>query len=92
MLEKIIKWIRRLFRLYEKEIKEFVDDMLDLAFQNVDEVIQNKLTPEIRDKVKNKVLADILVMGIDIGSVKGKSEAGKIILDAIDWFVKEGEK
>lgn len=91
MIEKIIKWIRRLFRIYEKEIKEFVDDMLDLAFQNVDEVISEKLTPEIRKKVRNKVLADILVMGIDTATIKGKSESGKIIIDAIDWFIKEGE-
>lgn len=91
MLEKIIKWIRKLFRLYEKEIKEFVDEMLDLAFQNVDDEIKKKITPEIRKRVRNKVLADILIMGIDIATIKGKSEAGKIILDAIDWFIKEGE-
>lgn len=80
-----------MFRLYEKEIKEFVDDMLDLAFQNIDETIQNELTPEIRKQVRNKVLADILIMGIDITTIKGKSEAGKIILDSIDWFIKENE-
>jgi len=92
MFEKIVKWLRRMFRLYEKEIIEFVDDMLDLAFQNVDIAIQDKLTPEIRKKVRNKVLADILIMGIDITSIKGKSESGKLIMDAIDWFIKEGEE
>jgi len=92
MFDKIIRWIRRLFRLYEKEIKEFVDEMLDLAFQNVDEAVKDKLTPEIRKKVRNKVLADILVMGIDIATIKGKSESGKIILDAINWFIKEGDE
>ena len=91
MFEKIVKWIRRMFKIYEKEIKVFVDDMLDLAFQNIDEVIQDKLTPEIRKKVRNKVLADILIMGIDIGTTKGKSEVGKLVMDAIDWFTKEGE-
>jgi hypothetical protein len=91
MWQNIVKWIRRVFRIYEKEIKSFVDDMLDLAFENVDEVIKVKLTPEIRKKVRSKVLADILVMGIDIATIKGKSESGKIIMDAIDWFIKEGE-
>ncbi|MHA1805951.1 MAG: hypothetical protein ACTSX2_00080 [Candidatus Thorarchaeota archaeon] len=91
MIDKIIRWFRRLFRLYEKEIKEFVDDMLDLAFQNLDDERLDKLNPEIRKKVRNKVLADILIMGIDIGTIKGKSESGKIIMDAIDWFIKEGE-
>ena len=91
MIDKIIRWFRRLFRLYEKEIKDFVDDMLDLAFQNLDDERLDKLNPEIRKKVRNKVLADILIMGIDIGTIKGKSESGKIIMDAIDWFIKEDE-
>ena len=91
MWQNIVKWIRRVFRIYEKEIVSFVDDMLDLAFENVDEVIKVKLTPEIRKKVRNKVLADILVMGIDIATIKGKSESGKIIMDAINWYAKEGK-
>jgi len=91
MWQNIVKWIRRVFRIYEKEIESFVDDMLDLAFENVDEVIKVKLTPEIRKKVRNKVLADIIVMGIDIATIKGKSESGKIIMDAINWYAKEGK-
>ena len=89
MIEKIIKWLRRVFRLYEKEIQKFADDMLNLAFQNVDDAIKDKLTPEIKKKVRSKVLADILIMGIDTATIKGKSESGKIILDAINWFTTE---
>ena len=91
MLEKIIKWIRRLFRLYEKEIKEFVNGILDLAYMNLDAVKVRSITPAIRKKIVNKVLADILVMGIDIETIKGKTEVSRLIVDAIDWFIKEGE-
>ena len=91
MFEKIVKWIRRMFRLYENEIKVFVDDMLDLAFQNLDKERADKLNPAIRRKVRNKVLADILIMGIEVGTIKGNSEVCKLVMDAINWFIKEGE-
>ena len=89
--QRLVNWIRRVFRIYEKEIKTFVDDMLELAFLNIDTVKSEKITPAIKEKVRNKVLADILIMGIDIGTTKGKSEIGKLIIDSIDWFIKEGE-
>lgn len=89
--QKFVAWLRRMFRLYEKEIKEFVDDMLDLAFQNLDEQRKDKIDPAIRKKIANQVLANIIIMGIDIGTIQGRSEVGKLIMDAIDWFTKEGE-
>lgn len=87
--KSIIGFVRRIFRMYEKEIKAFVNEMLDLAFLNLDEVRKDKIDPVIRKKITNKVLADILIMRIDVTTVKGKSEIGKLIMDAIDWFTKE---
>ena len=89
--EKLVNWLRKIFRLYEKEIKQFADNMLELAIANLDEVKREKITPAIRKKIRNKVLADILVMGIDVAENKGKSATGRIIVDAIDWFISEGE-
>jgi len=89
--QKIIAWIRRMAHLYEKDIKKFVNDMIDLAFKNLDKEIADKIDPAIRKKITNKVLADILIMGIDISTIKGKSEVGKLIMDSIDWFTKESE-
>ena len=89
--QKIVAWLRKMFRLYEKEIVEFVNEMLDLAFQNLDEVRVSKIDPAIRKKIANKVLADIVIMRIDITTIQGKSEVGKLVMDAIGWFTKEGE-
>lgn len=91
ILKKIWVWIRRMAHLYEKEIKQFVDEMLELAFLNLDKARMEKIDPAIRRKITNKILADILIMGIDIGTVKGKSEVGKLVMDAIDWYTKGDE-
>ena len=89
---KFVKWLRKILRRYEKEVRQFVDEMLEFAFANLDEARKERLTPAIKKKVRNKVLADILVMGVDIATTKGKSEVGKLILDATDWFIgKEAE-
>jgi hypothetical protein len=89
--KRFVAWIRRIAHLYEKEIRKFVDEMLELAFLNLDKARVEKIDPAIRKKIANKVLADILIMGIDIGTVKGKSEVGKLVMDAIDWFTRGDE-
>jgi hypothetical protein len=58
---------------------------------NLDKARVEKIDPAIRKKIANKVLADILIMGIDITTVKGKSEVGKLVMDAIDWFTRGDE-
>ena len=88
---RFVAWVRRIAHLYEKEIKAFVNEMLDLAFLNLDEVRLNKINPAIRKKIANKVLADIIIMRIDITTTQGKSEVCKLVMDAISWFTKESE-
>ena len=88
---KIIRWLRKTFKRYEAEIQQFVDNMLDLAFQNLVDPRKEKLTDAVKKNIRAKVLADIMVMGIDISTTKGKSETGKIIMDAIDWFTKDAD-
>ena len=87
--KKLISWIRRMLHLYEKEIRQFVNEMLDLAYQNLDADVVHKITPAIRRKITNKILADIIIMKIDISTIQGKSEVCKLITDAISWFTKE---
>lgn len=87
--KRLISWIRRMINLYEKEIKEFVNEMLDLAFQNLDSKIVNKIDPAIRKRITNKVLADILIMKIDITTTQGKSKVCELVMDSITWFTKE---
>lgn len=88
---RFVAWIRRMAHLYEKEIREFVNEMLELAFLNLDEVRLNKITPAIRKKIANKVLSDIIIMRIDITTAHGKSEICKLVMDAISWFTKGEE-
>jgi hypothetical protein len=90
--KKLISWIRRMINLYEKEIKEFVNEMLDLAFQNLNSEIVRKIDPAIRKKITNKVLADILIMKIDITTTQGKSKVCELVMDSITWFTKEEAK
>jgi hypothetical protein len=51
----------------------------------------DKIDPAIRKKIANKLLADIIIMKIDITTEQGKSKVGHLVIDAIDWFTKEGE-
>ena len=88
MWKGLVAWVRQIFKLYEKEIKAFVNDMIDKAYQNLDAVIVRSITPSIRRKIKNKILADILIMKIDVASNKGKSEVARLTVDAINWFTK----
>lgn len=92
MWTKIKAWVRRLFSLYDKEIKQFVDEMIELAFLNLDNERKEKLTPAIKKKVKNKVMADIIIYGTDIATTKGKSAVGQFLMDAIDRFTNDGDK
>ena len=89
--KRFVAWIRRMAHLYGDEIKETANDLLDLAFANLDEKRKEKLNPAIRKKIANKVLADILILGIDVTTAKGKAKVCEIIMDAIDWFAKDGE-
>lgn len=88
-MNRIEIWLRGLFRWYQEETQTFVDEMLRLAFDNVKEDVFEKLTPEVKAKVRRKVLADVHSMKLDLDTIKGKSESGKIIMDAIAWFVSE---
>jgi hypothetical protein len=90
--KRLVTWLRLQLKIHEKEIKAFVNEMIDKAFQNLDANIVRSITPAIRRKITNKILADILIMGIDIGTVKGKSEIAKLTIDAINWFTKESEE
>ena len=88
---RFVAWVRRMLHLYEKEIREFVNDILDLAYQNLDNRVIDKLTPAIRRKVTNKVIAEILINGIDIATIQGKSAVSAMVLNYIREFTKEGE-
>jgi len=88
---RFVAWVRRIAHLYEKEIKAFVNEMLDLAFANLDEVRREKINPAIRRKIANKVLVDIIIMKIDITTIQGKSKVCELVMDAISWFTKESE-
>ena len=88
---RFVAWVRRMLHLYEKEIREFVNDILDLAYQNLDNRVIGKLTPAIRRKVTNKVIAEILINGIDIATIQGKSAVSAMVLNYIREFTKEGE-
>jgi len=88
---KLVIWIKKMITLHKKDIMKFINEMLDLAFQNLDKARMDKIDPLIRNKIANKVLSDIIIMKIDITSNQGRSEVGKLIMDAIDWFTKDSE-
>lgn len=87
----LVVWIKKMVTLHKKEILTFIDQMLDMAFQNLDKARMDKIDPAIRKKIANKLLADIIIMKIDITTEQGKSKVGHLVIDAIDWFTKEGE-
>ena len=84
-------FVRRMFRLYEKEIKLFVEDMIDKAYKNMEAVKVRSISPAIRRNVRNKILADIIIMKIDTTTNAGKSEVARLVLDAMNWATKESE-
>lgn len=89
--KNIVGFLRTVFRIYEKEIRAFVENMIEMAFQNLDAAKREKITPAIRKKIANKILADIIVMGIDTTTNAGKSEIARIVVDALSWAAKESE-
>ena len=89
--KKFVTWVKIQLRAHEAEIRIFVNNMLDLAYQNLDNAIIQKLNPAIRKKVTNKVIAEILIRGIDIGTIKGKSEVSALVLNFINDLTKENE-
>jgi ribosomal protein L17 len=86
--KSVIGFVRRMFRFYEKEIRKFVEDMIDLAYQHLDAETVRNITPAIRKKIANKILADIIIMKIDITTVAGKSEVARLVNDALVWLSK----
>lgn len=88
-IESFIGWLRRMFRIYEKEIKKFVIDIVELAFNNLDKQRLEKLNPIIRKKIQNEVLAQIIIQKIDTTTVQGKSAVSRLVLEQIDKFTKE---
>lgn len=89
--KKLWAWIKILLKMYEKEIRVFVNDMLELAFKNLDEAKAKKLTPALRKKIANKVLADTILKRIDTSTIQGKSEVAKIVSNALDWATEKTE-
>ena len=89
---RVISWLRRMVNLYEKEIKEFVNDMMDHAFRSLDQARIDKINPAIRKKIANKVLTDIIIMKIDIETTQGKSKVCELVMDSINWFAKDENK
>lgn len=88
--KSVIGFVRRMFRLYEKEIRKFVEDMIDMAYQHLDSDVVRKITPAIRKNIANKILADIIIMKIDTTTVAGKSDVARLVNDALDWLAKDG--
>ena len=87
--QKLWVWIKILLRMYEKEIRKLVNDLLDLAYQNLDAKIVRSITPQIRNKIKNQLIAEIIINKIDVTTTSGKSAVSAMVLSMINEVMKE---
>jgi len=86
----IVKFIRWLLRTYKKEAKKFVEFIIDEAYRYIDREAIDKLEEGVRKQVKNEVVKQIIIQGIDIYTPKGKDAVENLVKSYINKFTQEG--
>lgn len=86
----IVKFIRWLLGTYKKEAKKFVEFIIDEAYRYIDREVIDKLEEGVRKQVKNEVVKQITIQGIDIYTPKGKDAVENLVKSYINKFTQEG--
>lgn len=86
---KIVKFIRWLLRTYNREVKKFVEFIIDEAYKYIDREVFDKLEAGVRREVRNEVVKQVIIQGIDIYTPKGKDAVENLVKNYINKFTQE---
>ena len=84
---RFVRWLRKTLKIYQREAKMLVDFVLEDVWAKHVKSKEIELTDLTKRKIKNKVLANIIIMGLDSASDEGKIAVRELMHDAIDEFV-----